>query len=283
MIIATDLDRTLIPNGFDEYDGTLPLFFDVIKNKKYTLIYVTGRNLDLFEKAKKKYGLQNPDYLISEVGTKIYKKEIFGKLFFCWFAREKMVLDKSWFKHLNKNSGNWNFESIKGQLNEIKDIKLQEKEKLNNYKISYYLENIEKKEVVIKRINQIILSKLNVKVDIIFSIDPIKKVGLIDILPQSVNKASALEFLRKRLSVSKNDIVYCGDSGNDIIPLTSGYKSILVKNAKDKIKDTVSKINYDLGNIDKLYIAKGNEKMNGNYSSGIIEGLLKFGAIKITD
>jgi len=122
-----------------------------------------------------------------------------------------------------------------------------------------------------------------VKVDIIFSIDPIKKVGLIDILPQSVNKASALEFLRKRLSVSKNDIVYCGDSGNDIIPLTSGYKSILVKNAKDKIKDTVSKINYDLGNIDKLYIAKGNEKMNGNYSSGIIEGLLKFGAIKITD
>ena len=272
MIIATDLDRTLIPNGFDKYDGTLPLFFDILKNKKFILIYVTGRNLDLFKKAKKKYKLQNPNYLISEVGTKIYKKEISKRPIF----KEKMVLDKNWLEYLDKNSKNWNFNLIKKSLKTIKDIKLQEKWKLNNYKISYYLKNLKKERTIIEEINKIISSNLNIKANIIFSIDPIKKVGLIDILPSSATKASALEFLRKQLGVTKNETVYCGDSGNDIIPLTSGYKSIVVKNAKNRTKKIVSEINHRLGNINKLYIAKGNEKTNGNYSSGIIEGLLKF-------
>ncbi|MFC1623508.1 HAD-IIB family hydrolase [Patescibacteria group bacterium] len=281
MIIATDLDRTLIPNGFDEYDGSLPLFFDIVEKKKIPLIYVTGRNLDLFEEAKKEYKIKNPDYLIGEVGTVIYKRETPSESIFNLFKKEKMVLDKDWFEHLNKKvGGNWNFGLIKRKLEEIKDIELQEEWKLNNYKISYYLRNLEKEDEVVEQINKIVLLYLGMKANIIFSVDPIKKTGLIDILPQSATKTSALEFLRIRLGASKDDTIYCGDSGNDIIPLTSGYKSIVVKNARDKIKEVVSKINHNLGHPERLYVAKGNDKMNGNYSSGIIEGLLKFGIIE---
>ena len=76
---------------------------------------------------------------------------------------------------------------------------------------------------------------------------------------------------------TKEDVVFCGDSGNDIFPLTAGFSGVLVKNADDQLVENVKKVmnqNPDL----KVYFAKGNFKgLNGYYTSGVIEGAYHFG------
>ena len=91
---------------------------------------------------------------------------------------------------------------------------------------------------------------------------------------------TAVEFLRERLTINKDEVIYCGDSGNDILPLTFGYKSVLVANASNEMKDNVRILNNKNGNEQNLYIAEGNEALNGNYAGGVLEGLVHFGALK---
>ena len=75
MIIATDLDRTLLPNGKQPYDGSMGLFKEIVQDKEIVLTYVTGRNLSLVRKAIKKFDAPLPNYIIAQVGTKIYYRK----------------------------------------------------------------------------------------------------------------------------------------------------------------------------------------------------------------
>ena len=92
IVIATDLDRTLLPNGKEEYDNSLPLFFEIVKKNKWKLVYVSGRNLSLFEEAKREYNIEYPNYLISEVGTMVYNNK-----------EGKLVLSDFWIEYLKNN------------------------------------------------------------------------------------------------------------------------------------------------------------------------------------
>jgi hydroxymethylpyrimidine pyrophosphatase-like HAD family hydrolase len=44
-VIATDLDRTLIPNGNQPYDKSMERFSKIVQDYDCPLIYVTGRDL----------------------------------------------------------------------------------------------------------------------------------------------------------------------------------------------------------------------------------------------
>jgi len=266
MILATDLDRTLLPNGSEHNDKALPEFFDVVKDKKLTLVYVTGRDFTLFKEAKKKFGIKNPNFLIGDVGTKMYKKE-----------GEEMKEDLLWTEYIKENTPEWNIKKIKESIGSRQGLKLQEKEKQNDFKLSYYVTDLSQKHEIISYIKQYLNTHLNTA--LIYSVDPIKNVGLVDILPKIATKVTALEFLRARLGLEKEDIIYAGDSGNDILPLTNGYKSILVKNTRDEVKQEVLCKAKEKGTEKNIYIAKGTDNSSGNYSSGILEGLKYFGVI----
>jgi sucrose-6F-phosphate phosphohydrolase len=271
IILSTDLDRTLLPNGKEKYDGTLPLFFDVVKEKKLMLVYVTGRNIKLFEEARSEFKIEIPDFMIGDVGTMIYKKE-----------DDKLVLDIGWIEHLEKNVPNWDTAVIKNKLSVNFQIRLQDESRQNKYKLSYYLDDTQNEKEVLDFIeNEIKI--IGVDAHVVFSVDPLENVGLIDILPRIATKATALEFLRERFSLLKESIIFCGDSGNDMLALTNGYKSILVNNALDDIKKDALRINREKGYLDNLYISKGVDRLNGNYSSGILEGLMHFGIITKDD
>ena len=75
----------------------------------------------------------------------------------------------------------------------------------------------------------------------------------------------------------KKDIVFCGDSGNDIFPLTAGFCGVLVRNADNQLVENVKKAmgeNPDL----KVYFAKGDFMgLTGYYTSGVIEGAYHYG------
>ncbi len=271
IVLATDLDRTLLPNGKNAYDGTLPQLFSVIKKKKLALVYVTGRNLELFKEAMREFKIEVPDYMIGDVGTTIYKKD-----------NNALSLDSEWINHISVNVPDWDIQTMKDMLRANRELRLQEETKQNKYKLSYYLDDISKEKEILKFVKD----ELNIFkdfVDVVYSVDQLKKKGLIDILPKIATKATALEFLRKRLDVSKESVIFCGDSGNDILALTNGYISILVKNALENIKVEVSRINKEKNFGGKLYIANGTGRLNGNYSSGILEGLIAFGIISEKD
>lgn len=266
-ILATDLDRTLLPNGLQEYDNTIPLLSRIIKDEGFSLIYVTGRNLKLVMKAVEKYRIPLADFVIGDVGTKVYR-----------LTRKKIYTeDKEWVERIKILTPDWNIKEFKKSLEKIQGLELQEEEKQNEFKLSYYVNSSEHNRAVKKAGGEI--KKICSSAAIVFSIDESSGTKLLDILPKDATKLEALEFLRLKLKKRKGETIYCGDSGNDILPLTYGYKSILVRNAIPSVKRKIRSELKKKGLEDNLVVARGLGKLNGYYSSGIIEGLIRHGIL----
>ena len=145
----------------------------------------------------------------------------------------------------------------------------QEPEHQNPFKQSYYVQH-DMKDQVLKTVDERVKGKFDEV--IVYSFDSQDGKGLLDFLPASATKQTALEYVAEAHGAAKTDVVFCGDSGNDIFPLTAGFCGVLVKNADDQLVDKVKKgmiQNPDL----KVYFAKGDFKgLHGYYTSGVIEG-----------
>ncbi|MEX0931741.1 MAG: HAD-IIB family hydrolase [Candidatus Paceibacterota bacterium] len=269
IILATDLDRTLLPNGTESYDGTLPELFRLVRKYEMMLIYVSGRNLSMLKDAQKEFGIELPDYFIGEVGTMVYKR----------FEGE-LTVHPEWESYLRQSAPEWDKEKIEQLLlKEIPSLVLQEDEKQNKFKLSFYIHDTLHAEEYVEKVHSCV-SKFE-GVEVVYSTDPLMKdIGLLDILPKSATKLSALEFVREFVGAEKQDIIYAGDSGNDILPLTGGYRGILVRNASRDTLTTVNKHHADNKTDALIYQAVGDEVHNGNYSSGIIEGLVHFKVVE---
>lgn len=269
ILLATDLDRTLLPNGPEPDEDSISILFNTLKDVPHSLVYVTGRSLDLVHEAQKEFKIPTPNYLISDVGTRLYKKEA-----------DTLVSDTRWSDYITSQETHWHRDSVTNAVGTLQGLTLQEQEKQNQFKVSYYLSKDSEKDAVLAHITTA-LKDLNIHANVIWSFDPLAhNVGLIDILPRTANKAAALEFLRTQEHLEKDSVIYCGDSGNDIEPLTHCYRSILVKNAPQEVKDAVTEQVSNIECIDTLYIATGTGTQSGNYASGILEGLIHFGVIK---
>jgi hypothetical protein len=112
---------------------------------------------------------------------------------------------------------------------------------------------------------------------IVYSFDSQDGKGLLDFLPESATKQTALEYVAEEFGSAREDVVFCGDSGNDIFPLTAGFSGVLVKNADQQLVDNVREAMRENPQL-KLYFARGNFKgLNGYYTSGVIEGAYHYG------
>lgn len=263
-IIATDLDRTLLPNGNQEYDGSMSKFKEMIKSEKLKLIFVTGRHISLVKDAIKEFKTPLPDYIIGDVGTKIYSNK-----------DGTFTEDTGWIELIKSLTKSWDIELFKQELSQIKNLKIQEESKQNEFKLSYYVQDLTNADEIVCKAKEIIGSLCEDAI-VIYSVDETCNQGLLDILPKHATKLTGLEYLRKKLGQEMGHVIYCGDSGNDILPLTFGYQAILVRNAVDKVRESVRHILEEKNILNKLYISKGYQKLNGYYVSGILEGLIKF-------
>ena len=85
------------------------------------------------------------------------------------------------------------------------------------------------------------------------------------------------DILAEESGINRSEVVFCGDSGNDLHPLTAGFCGVLVKNADDQLVAGVRKaiaVNPGL----KVYFAKGDCRgLNGFYTGGVIEGAYHYG------
>lgn len=263
-ILATDLDRTLLPNGSWECDSeAISMFNELTEKHDVLVVYVTGRNLTLTENAIKEFGVRYPNILCGDVGTSIRKYE-----------DGEWTFDGGWIDHVKRESPRWNAAAIKSVVAGIKGMREQESEHLNQFKQSYYVEH-EKSDQVLTEVNDLVKGKFDEV--IIYSFDPLDGKGLLDFLPASATKQTALEYVAEEYGAAKEDVVFCGDSGNDIFPLTAGFCGVLVKNADEQLVENVKKAMNENPEL-KVYFAKGGLRgLKGYYTSGVIEGAYHYG------
>ena len=263
-ILATDLDRTLLPNGSWESDSeAINLFNELTEKYGVLVVYVTGRNLALTENAIEEFGVRYPNILCGDVGTSIRKYE-----------DGEWKFDVGWIDHVKKQSPRWDAKAIRDAVAGIDGMREQESEHLNQFKQSYYVEH-EKNDQVLKKVDDLVKGKFDEV--IVYSFDSQDGKGLLDFLPASATKQTALEHVAEEFGATKEDVVFCGDSGNDIFPLTAGFSGVLVKNADDQLVENVKKAMNKNPEL-KVYFAKGDFKgLKGYYTSGVIEGAYHYG------
>ncbi len=265
ILICSDLDRTILPNGSQPHSPqALPILHRLADRVEVTLVYVSGRNKALLQSAITEYGIPAPDYAIGDVGTTLYT------------PKENWQPWQDWTAEISRD---WNGKSTTELADLFRDLtalKLQEEERQNSYKLSYYTD-IAVHIVSLRRKMAERLAAAGVHAAIIWSIDEEKECGLLDVLPQRATKLHAIRFLMQKQDFTNEQTVFAGDSGNDLPVLTSGLNAILVKNASAEIRTEAVETLSKKGLQQRLYLAEGDFLgMNGNYCAGVLEGIAHF-------
>ena len=268
-ILATDLDRTLLPNGRWEADGeAISIFNDLTEQQGVLVVYVTGRNLSLTERAIEEFGVRFPSVLCGDVGTTIRKRE-----------HGQWKIDTGWTAHVQHASPRWNAAAIKHLVAGVDGLKEQAREHQNQFKQSYDVD-LSKKGEVLRVITELVAGKFDEVT--VYSVDSQANKGLVDFLPASATKRAAVEYVADDYGTPRGEVVFCGDSGNDIFPLTADFSGVLVRNADDQLVENVKKAMRDNPAL-KVYFAKGNFRgLSGYYTSGVIEGAYHYGVLSDT-
>lgn len=263
-ILATDMDRTLLPNGSWEADqNAIELFNELTRKHGVMVVYVTGRNLQLTEAAVSEFGVRPPDILIGDVGTSIRKYE-----------NGDWRFDEGWIDHVRRASPLWDAEAIRVVVAGIAGLREQESEHQNPFKQSYYADH-ERKDNILAAIAERVEGRYDEVA--VYSYDSMDDKGLVDFLPNSATKQTALEYVAEEYGCEKGEVVFCGDSGNDIFPLTAGFSGVLVRNADVQLVENVRSAMAENPGL-KAYFAKGGFMgLNGYYTSGVLEGASHYG------
>jgi len=266
ILICSDLDRTLIPNGYQEESAhARPVFRRLAEHSHIYLAYVSGRDRKLILDAIEEFYLPMPDYAIGDVGTTLYR-----------VTNDGWHLSEDWSDEIGKDWKGLSREGLAECFEDMDDIRLQEPEKQTRYKLSFYTDQNIDHQRLINDI-RLILEQQRLRANIIWSVDETGTNALLDILPPRANKLHAIEFLMQQEQFSEDRTVFAGDSGNDLDVLTSGLQAILVKNAMAEVrKEAVKKLSHK-HMMNRLYLPEGNFwGLNGNYAAGVIEGLVHF-------
>jgi hypothetical protein len=267
ILLCTDLDRTLLPNGLQaESPDARQWFAEVVNYPGLQLAYVSGRSLALMQQAIAEYNLPLPDFAITDVGSLIYRRQ----------GKHYRPLP-GWQHYIAADWGSHDSQSLAHTIGELPHLKLQPEQQQQQYKLSYQIVPAAAMAEDIALLQQQLLA-MAINVRLISSIDETSNMGLVDLLPQRAGKRQAIDFLVQSLSLVASQVFFSGDSGNDLDVLISPYRTVLVKNATAEVVTKALQGSKAQGNQHHLYLAQGLPELglNGNYSAGIVEGLLHF-------
>lgn len=266
ILICTDLDRTLLPNGSaPESPQARALFASLVARPEVLLAYVSGRHKALVEDAIAEYDLPQPDFVIGDVGTTLYHVGSTG-----WEPSE------AWANEIAPDWAGYDHPKLQALLAEFTPLTLQEAAKQNRFKLSYYL-TMDVGIAPLLQDMQSLLQAKGIRAELIYSVDEAENVGLLDVLPASATKFHAVEFLMKLLHIGLENTVFAGDSGNDLPVMASAIPAVLVANASPEVQQEAKQLASQQGHQSALYLAQGQFlNMNGNYAAGILEGVAHY-------
>lgn len=267
LLVCTDLDRTLLPNGFEpESPGARDAFATLTARPEVTLAYVSGRHQALVEEAISEYRLPVPDFVVADVGTTIYAVG----------PQHLWQRQMEWEDEVAKDWNGRSHTELAQLLGVLPELKLQEPEKQGRIKLSYYTPLKVDPQMLITEM-QGMLWATGVRASLVWSVDEAASIGLLDVLPERATKFHAVEALIRHLGMDQQQTVFCGDSGNDLEVLVSSIPAVLVGNSRPQVRQMAEQLAASKGYSDRLYIARGNFMgMNGNYAAGMLEGIAHY-------
>ena len=130
LLICTDLDRTLIPNGpQSESPAGREHFAQLVAHPEVSLAYVSGRYRALVERAIVNYRLPLPDFVVGDVGTTIYRVG----------TEQRWDRLSAWEEEIAKDWGSKTHTDLRTLAADIPSRRLQERSNQNAYKLSFYV------------------------------------------------------------------------------------------------------------------------------------------------
>jgi HAD superfamily hydrolase (TIGR01484 family) len=266
LLLCTDLDRTLLPNGSaPESPRARGYFARLAARPEVALAYVSGRHRELIRAAIAEFALPEPDYAVGDVGTSIWRVQ----------AGQWRLWD-SWSEEIAPDWAGVSHERLAELFADVPFLHLQEPAKQGRHKLSYYAPADTDVDALLAAMEQR-LADLGVRAALIWSLDETTDTGLLDLLPRRATKLHAVEFLMNREGFGPAHCVFSGDSGNDLPVLVSGLQTTLVANATPAVRAQVLREAEARGTAGSLYLARGGLlEMNGNYAAGILEGFVHF-------
>ncbi|MCA9121928.1 MAG: HAD-IIB family hydrolase [Planctomycetaceae bacterium] len=261
-ILATDLDGTLIP-----LDGSASNFADLVtlaeqlSANNIRIVFVTGRHFSSVQSAIDEHRLPAPDWIICDVGTTILQQQ----------SGHDFIKSDSYSDHLATITLGMTVADLHSRLKVVDQLRVQEAEKQGPFKLSYYAKAEQLGELCAE-IEQLLV-EWAAPYSLIHSVDPFNGDGLVDFLPRGVSKAYALNWWSREANLAHHEIVYAGDSGNDLAAFVAGYKTIVVGNADRSLCKRVREFHQNEDWSDRLVLA------NATATSGVLEGCRKFGLL----
>lgn len=259
LLLATDLDGTLLPNGAAaESPGARERFARLAAHPDVTLVYVTGRDAGLVDEAIATWEVPVPDVLIADVGATIAGPGPGG-----W---ERWP---AWDETIAPDWGGRDAADLHELLKDLPGLQLQDASRQGRWKLSFEVEP----DGALPQLAGMIRDRLaaaDVRAGVVFSRDDVLGVGLVDVLPASADKLRALEFVMAHLGFGPDETVFAGDSGNDLEVLAGPVPAVLVANADPELRAAARRKAAAAGHGPLLYLARG------NYAAGILEGVLHY-------
>ncbi|MCH1920307.1 HAD-IIB family hydrolase [Shewanella sp. A3A] len=266
-LLCTDLDRTLLPNGEQaESPNARAMLAQLIKQSGMRLAYVSGRDLGLVQQAIADYQLPAPDFAITDVGSMIYQR-----------VDDGYQPLPAWVSYLQAGWPEQNADWLARELGDFAKLTLQDAARQKPFKLSYQVTPASELTNELGILQQR-LASVPYAVNVVSSIDETADQGLVDLLPANAGKRAAIDFLVTELNLAAEQVFFSGDSGNDLDVLASPYPAVVVKNALPEVVQQAKRLSKHQHVEQQLWVAQGDASLglNGNYSAGIIEGLLHF-------
>ncbi|MGD9782225.1 MAG: HAD-IIB family hydrolase [Kiritimatiellia bacterium] len=218
-VLATDLDGTFLPLP-DRADNlaALETFRQARAENRLGLVFATGRHFESVLEAMRRHALPEPDWIVCDVGTSIYRRAAGGferyAPFEAHMAEHTRAVDRAAVEHL---------------LAGVEGLTLQAPEHQQRFKISYdsAVHAADRLAALANRR----LQDAGLPYACLASIDPFHPIGLLDVLPVGASKAAALIWLASHADFAPDEVVFAGDSDNDFAALACGFRAIVVANA----------------------------------------------------
>ncbi len=217
-LLATDLDGTFIGD-----DDAMFGLWEAVRDAGITLAFSTGRHLkSIRDFYAEKKATQRADVCVCMVGTDIH-----------WLTEgEDYEIDPGWHEEI---APDWDKDAVEEILRDIPEARMQDPQWQSRFKSSYYLEDrVEQRLAEIKGR----LKDAGIEAKVVYSASK-----FLDLLPARSGKGKAVAYVAEKLGVAAENVVTCGDTGNDLDMMRPelGFRSIVVANAAPELKSLQGK------------------------------------------
>jgi sucrose-phosphate synthase len=196
----------------------------------------TGRRLDSALAVMKRYGIPQPDVLITCLGTEIY-------------YAPQLTADKAWTRHIDHL---WYPQRVRAVLSEVPGLTLQQRSEQSRFKVSFFIDT--EQAPPLDEISSL-LHKADLSINLVQSFGQ-----FLDIVPARASKGLALRYFAHQWGIPVEHILAAGGSGADEDMMRGNTLAVVVAN---RHHEELSR----LMEIERIYFA------TKPYAAGILEAV----------